>query len=330
MIALVTGSTGFLGAHLVERLVRDGHEVRCLVRKTSDRRALSEIADRVRWVEGDLDANHRDERALAEALADVEVVFHCGGATRKVKPDPAVLFRVNEGGTADLVTACVRHAPKLERFVYVSTAAAMGPAPAGVMLDEARPCRPISDYGRSKLGGERVAFASELPVTALRPPAIYGPRDVNALQLLRMASRGLRPTSARLVNFLHSDDCVEALLVLARAKEAVGRAFLAGGENVSVTGLGEAAAEAVGRRALPLWTPSPVLFGAAAVGEVVGAITGRPPTLYLEKARELSSDWALSSARLSRLGWTPRRQLGEGLMDLAGWYRRHGWLQPSR
>src|SRR4051812_4649385 len=113
--ALVTGATGFIGGHLVERLARDGAEVRCLVR--SRRRATPALRLGASLVVGDV----TDPQSLAAAVAGVDVVYHLAGATLAF--GAADFRRVNAGGTANLAAACARLAtPPV--FVYVSSLAA--------------------------------------------------------------------------------------------------------------------------------------------------------------------------------------------------------------
>lgn len=323
MQVLVTGASGFVGSHLVERLVERGDQVSCLVRKTSDRSWLAAVQERVRFVEGDLD----DDAALANGLEGAEAVIHAGGATRKTRKTREELFRVNEAGTARLLQACARHAPKLRRFVLVSTLGAVGPGRNGAAVDEATPCAPLTDYGRSKLAGERAALAMKdrLPIAVVRLPAVYGPRDVNLVPLFKLALRGIRLSASRQASWVHVRDAVDALVAAAERPEAQGEIFHASAEDLTVTEIGRAIAGALAVRAVGVPLPRAAIFAAALVSELLGGAT-----LDRQKASDLTASWRAPSEKIrSRLGWAPRWTFAEGMRELAGWYRAAGWIVTS-
>jgi len=169
MRAFVTGGTGFLGSHLVESLVDQGDEVCCLVRESSDRTYLSTVADRLTWAMAPI-VGERDP-ALTQALEASQVVYHIAGATKKTGTDRAGLFAVNEAGTRNLIEASIEAG--LERFVLLSSVAAVGPSEPGRATKETRPPAPASDHGASQLAGERVCldYADQIEVVILSPPA---------------------------------------------------------------------------------------------------------------------------------------------------------------
>jgi nucleoside-diphosphate-sugar epimerase len=193
--ALVTGATGFVGSHLVERLLGAGMEVACLMRPTSPpRRTALDGLDVERRI-----AALDDPDALARAVRGVDYVFHAAGLTRA--RTLAEYQAVNADGTGRLLEALLAEGAALRRFVYVSSLAAAGPARSPEPPDESAEPHPADDYGASKLAGEHVVLehANRLPVTIVRPPAVYGPRDANFLPLFRLAVRlgGCRSSASR-------------------------------------------------------------------------------------------------------------------------------------
>src|SRR5262245_29096234 len=191
MHALVTGGTGFIGAHLVPVLVARGWQVRCLVRGTSNRTALA--GQPVEYVVGSL----QDQTILQRAVQEVDVVFHLAGATKVVHP--ADYDRMNTIGTQQLLAACTSAGAALRKFLFISSIAAAGPSPTGMPLKESDPPQPIGPYGWSKLRAEEAVLACKeyLPVTVLRPSAIYGPRDRDFFQLFRAVRYGVLPHIGR-------------------------------------------------------------------------------------------------------------------------------------
>ncbi|MFQ5845212.1 MAG: NAD-dependent epimerase/dehydratase family protein, partial [Planctomycetota bacterium] len=153
---LVTGGYGFIGSHLVERLLAQGARVRGLLRPPRSREVFS--GRPVEIVRGDL----RDEGALMEAVRGVDRVYHVAGLI--AARGPAEFRAVNRDGTRRLAECVRRGAPRCRRFVYVSSQAAAGPSRDGVPVDESAPGRPVTDYGRSKLEGEHALVQALGPV----------------------------------------------------------------------------------------------------------------------------------------------------------------------
>jgi len=202
MQILVTGGAGFIGGHLAERFVAEGHDVVVLdnldpfydVRIKEHtieccRNATAEGGS-YRLVEGDV----RNPGDVTEALADVEVVFH-QAAQAGVRPsveDPRRYDAVNVDGTLNILDAAREH--DIDRVVYASSSSVYG-KPQYLPYDEQHPTTPVSPYGASKLAGERYAAAYsevyDLPVVALRYFTVYGPRMRPNMALSNFVSRCL-------------------------------------------------------------------------------------------------------------------------------------------
>jgi nucleoside-diphosphate-sugar epimerase len=325
MISLVTGANGFVGSHLVELLLERGHRVRCLVRRTSNLRWLD--TDRVELTYGEV----REPGSLEAALRDVRYVFHVAGITRARRLED--FQRVNVDGTRHLAEACARHAGSLERLVYCSSLAAGGPAGSPEPIDERDPPAPLSTYGRTKYEGE-VALrevGAALPHVVVRPPVIYGPRDVALLSLFRAVRRGLIPTvghGERLLSMIHVRDVARALLLAAEKGKPAGVYYVSDGEIHRWTEIGKKVAETLGRRARVVTLPRSVLWGAAVLFETLDRLGGPAGPVDREKVRRmLPRVWICSDERARReLGYATSRPLGQGLHETAAWYRAQGWL----
>lgn len=322
---LVTGASGFLGSFVVERLVERGARVRCLLRKSSSRAFLPN--GEIEVAIGDV----TDLESLRSAVVDVDVVFHLAGLIKARRPEE--YYRVNYLGTVNLLEACREHADRLRRVMVVSSQAAAGPSAPGEPISEESPCRPVTPYGRSKREAEQAvaAFHRHLPLTVVRPPTIYGPRDRETLMLFRLAARGIRPSLAGggEVSVIHASDLADGILLAAAHPVAIGQTyFMAGDETPSMDELMGAIARTFrsGGIALPI---SPWMLRAGArAAEVLRDLGGQSLVFDRWKAEEiLSHYWACSSARAkAELGFAPRIPLADGLADTARWYRKMGWL----
>jgi nucleoside-diphosphate-sugar epimerase len=329
--ALVTGGHGFLGSHVVDLLLEQGFSVRCLLRPE---RGGEVFGDRpVEVVRGDL----RRAEGLEEAVREVDYVFHVAGLT--AARSPAQFRAVNVDGTRRLAAAVARAAPRCRRFVYVSSQAAAGPSFDGRAIPEERSPRPVSHYGRSKLGGERVLGPAlgGVPGTIVRPPAIYGPRDEGILPFFQLASLGLSAGlegRGRRFNLLHARDVADGILAAARAEAArAGVYFLVDAEGgYGHAELAAALGRAFGRRLRRIPVPDLVLELAGVLTDEVAVLTGAVPIFCRHKARELLTRWWLGSPERAErdLGWRARIDLAEGLAETARWYAERGLVRAPR
>ncbi|HEX2219605.1 MAG TPA: NAD-dependent epimerase/dehydratase family protein [Gemmatimonadales bacterium] len=322
MRALVTGATGFVGSHLAEALHRRGDEITALVRSRGRAAALERLG--VRVVVGDLD----DTASLARAAEGQDVVFHVAGLV--AARDEGDFMRCNRAGTAGLVAAATR--ANVSRFVYVSSMAAGGPAEPGRPLTGAEPARPVTAYGRSKLAGEAVVSAADIPWVIVRPPTVYGPRDKEVLKVFRMARLGVAPVfgdGSQQLSAVHGADLAAALLAVGTATAAPGHIYYAcHPEIVTSAGFVRAVGSAMGRHVTLV--PIPPGLGRALLGatELSARLTGRVTILTRDKANEFfQAAWIGDPGPLTRdSGWQPAHDLASGLADTFQWYRSAGWL----
>ena len=302
MTIAITGATGFVGQAVLDQAAPRGLTIRALVRKPQPPRAG------VEWIEGDLD----DTAALTRLVDRADAVIHIAGVVNAV--DAAGFASGNVAGTLNLVTAAMLAGTP--RFVQVSSLAAREPQ--------------LSAYGASKLKGEKVVMASPLDWTVVRPPAVYGPRDRDQLDLFRFAKAGVVPLPPRgRMAVIHVDDLARLLLALVPGGEDVSHKLFepddghAGGW--SHKSFARAIGWAVGKRITPLPLPAFALRAAA-----------RGDRLLRRAAAKLTEDrigymchpdWTVrEEARPPASRWLPEIGTREGLKATAKWYRDAGWL----
>ena len=323
---LLTGATGFIGSHVAERFVREGHTVRCLVRP--GRRLPPWLQDpRFEIVEASL----TDLRAVMSAARGVRTIIHLAGVTKAKRE--ADYHRGNVDATSTLLEAAAR-LPALDRFCFISSLTVAGPSPDGHLLDESEPEHPITAYGRSKLDAEQLvrAAATHLPISIIRPPAVYGPRDRDTLEMFRWVRYGISPVIGgpnKSLSLIHVHDLVEAIRLAAFDPRAVGRTYYAADPEPHLFAeLMSLIAAIVGRRPIRVHFPEALLYGVAGLVEAVSWFGPKPAVLSIDKARDMTQDhWICSTRRISEeLGFRAGTQLDHGLRTSYEWYLQAGWL----
>ena len=330
---LVTGATGFIGPHLVNALIEQGDQVTCLVRPTSDisRLPTAQLSLQI----GDI----TDPSTLQPALAGVGVVYHLTAALTAKSAQGFHL--VNEGGTRSLAEACTRSS-LLPTLVVLSSLAAAGPNPGDRPRSEQDPSVPISNYGRSKLAGERAAraFGGSIPLTIVRAPIVFGEWDRDVFKMFRLVKLGVHlvPVAPnQRYSLIHAAELAHLLIQAAatgeRAEpgsEASGLYYAAYDEQLTYSELGILLAEALGRRRVrTLPVPRPLTWAVAAGFELASRLTGRPPDIInFDKAREgFAGSWSCSPGKAQQqLGFAPAQPLKSRLRQTAEWYRAQHWL----
>ncbi len=301
MIIALTGGTGFVGKRLIDLAVAAGHEVRALTRRPQpDRPGVS-------WVAGALDT----PVALAMLVEGADAVIHVAGVVNA--PDRAGFALGNIAGTQAMIDATV--AARVARFVHVSSLAGREPA--------------LSNYGWSKAESERRVETSPLAWTIVRPPAVYGPGDMEMLDTFRVAKLGiaLTPPKGRMA-VIHVDDLARLLLALV-ASDAH-RTILEPDDGTPggfshADFFATAIGEAIGRRVLPFALPRPFLTLAARADRL---FRGDDAKLTADRVSYMCHpDWTADPAkRPPQSLWQPQVATPAGLAETAAWYRAQGLL----
>ncbi len=325
MHALVTGSTGFIGIHLVATLVARGWRVRCLVRSSSRREPLA--AYNVDYIVGSV----QDRESLRQAVTGVEVIFHLAGATRVRVP--ADYERINTEGTKNLIEVCMASPTLLRKFLFISSIAAAGPSRTGKALTEEDLPRPVGPYGQSKLQAETAVLAckEQLPVIVLRPSAIYGPQDTDFFRLFQAIKYGLLPHIGR--RDLHVDLCFVADLVhdmVAAAEHdgGLGEVFFLGGTCHTWREFGHEIGRQMGIRPRELRLPQSLVLTIASLADGWAHLRKQPSLLGRANLLErLQPFWVCDKTKaMHAFSHTSRTHLTDGIAQTLRWYQQTGWL----
>ena len=335
MRTLVTGATGFIGRHVVRRLLERGEPVKCLVRR-QPKNGLA--ASGVEFVRGDV----TQPDSLRAAVRGVDLIYHIAGATQV--HSPAIYARVNSDGTRHLAEACAR-LPTPPKVVYVSSLAAAGPSSDDCPRREDQLSAPVSAYGKSKLAaeGHLRKLAGRIPVTIVRPPAVFGPWDPNTIQLFRSVRTGFNVVPGQAdprLSIIFVEDLVSALLLAAERGKTITAArtgpeaergiyFTAMEESIAFSEMAQAAARAMNLSAIrTVRLPGLLCWLGAYANQFRATLLHQPILFTPDKIREaFAGSWTCSSEKAKvELGMRCTTGLVDGFRVTVDWYRRQGWL----
>lgn len=310
---LVTGAGGFIGSHLVERLVNAGASVRAFIRYNSRadpgllRMASPETVSKLELIGGDL----RDLDAVRKAIEGCEYVFHLGALISIPYSylHPAEVAESNFMGTLNVLMACRDFG--VQRLIHTSTSEVYGTA-LTPMINESHPLQGQSPYSASKIGADKMAesfyCAYELPVVTVRPFNTYGPRQSARAVIPTIITQAIAKNTIRLGSlstirdFTYVDDTVNGFLCAAMAKDVEGCTFNLGtGEAISIGDLSERIIQKVGTH----------------VKIEMDTSRFRPQK---SEVRRLLSDNSLARERLD---WKPVVSLDAGLEKTISWIREN-------
>ena len=326
MKILLTGASGFVGSHILDSLRARGLETALLLRPSSNTRFVEPHLSSVEVRPGSIE----DADSVRRAMDGITHVIHCAGATRACRISD--FYATNQGGTRHIVDAVNAQQGRVERLLYISSLAAAGPATAEKPAVEADLARPVSHYGKSKLGGENeVRTHCRAEHVILRPAAVYGPRDGEFLRLFRAVKSHLlpKPAERQALSLVFVKDFAEAVLACLQRPAAAGKTyFVAARQVVTARMMATEIAAQMKVWTLPLPLPTLLLWPVCLAQETLSRLTGKASVLSLQKFAELRAPgWVCDPALLEReTGYACPTALGAGIAQTLAWYREHRWL----
>ena len=323
---LVTGAAGFIGSNLVRELLRKRNRVVCLVRPGEDISQIQGLDCRI--ICGDL----LEKSSLADAVTGAEYIFHL--AALLGGEDPEAFFLVNYEGTKNLIEVCREQGVTPERFIFVSSTAVMGPSGKNVCLDENSPCRPVSDYGRSKLKAEEylVALKNTFPYTIIRLPLVYGPGSIGGLYIFfRLLSKGIQLNVGKLESTLcFVGDVAQGMIDAAENPNARGEIYILGENKVyHFKEVCHTISQILDKRPIKILAPYFLLYGISIFFEFYSRLTNTIPVLTRKNLAQYFKHryWRFDTSKASRdFGFNSRFPLERGAKITIDWYRQNGFL----
>ncbi len=329
MTTLVTGATGFVGSAVARVLADRGHDLRLLVRPTSDRRNLAGIDADV--VTGDL----TDHASLQAAASGCQYVVHVAADYRIWVPDPDAMLKANVDGAVAMMRAAARAGA--ERIVHTSSVAALGQIGDGTLADEATPTHEadfVGIYKKSKYLAERAVLdlvrTEGLPIVVVNPAAPVGPRDIKPTPTGKMivdAAAGRLPAYIDTgLNIVHVDD-VALGHALALEKGRIGERYVLGGENMQLKDILILVASVANGRPPLIRLPEAVIWPVAYAIEKLAPVLGITPMMTRDHLKMARKKMFYSSAKATaELGYEAR-PVRQAIEDSVAWFRLNGMLK---
>lgn len=329
---LITGATGFTGRHLIRKLCATGATIRAIARNSSNIDELQDLP--IQWYRGDV----FDDALVQQACEGVTAIFHVAAAFREAKVGDEVYWNVHVKSTQLLADAALRQMNKgvdFKRFVHVSTAGVHGHIdhpPA----DETYRFSPGDEYQDTKAEGEKwiCAFAesTSLPVTVIRPCAIYGPGDRRLLKLFKLAKLSVCPligfNTQGLYHLIHVEDLTRFMITACTHTNTVGQIYIVGNETASsIRQIIQTIARHTHRTPRFLRLPATPFFVAGAACEALCKPLGVEPPIYRRRVAFFTKDRSFNTQKMRQdTGYRYVYDNTQGLESLADWYEEQGWI----
>lgn len=326
MKTFITGATGFIGASIVRELLRDGREVRALVRDGSDTSNLNGL-DVEMWP-GDL----RDPSGLQKGLKGCDVLYHAAADYRLWTRNPDEMYRINVGGTVAILEAACAH--NLSRVVYTSSVGTLGNPGDGTPGREDSPvvlADMVGPYKKSKFLAEREAekfIARGLPLVMVHPSTPIGPRDIKPtptgkiiVDFLKRAMPAYLDTG---LNIIAVEDCARGH-ILAELNGRVGEKYILGNRNITLRGIFELLGEITGIPAPRIRLPYTPILLAAYINEGLSRITAQEPLIPLAGVQMAAKFMYFDSSKAVQELGLQLHPVEDALQRAVEWFRDNGY-----
>ncbi|GMR25556.1 MAG: NAD(P)-dependent oxidoreductase [Ignavibacteria bacterium] len=325
-IAVVTGSNGFVGSHLVDLLLEKDFSVRCIVRESSN----------LKWLEGKDVEIYKcglfDKEGLATALKDADYIYHVAGVVKSKTKEG--YYTGNVETTRNLLEVARENSSNLKRFLIVSSQTVSGPSFDGKPVNEESDYRPLTTYGKSKYEEEKLtlSYSDKLPITICRAPAVYGERDTEIFIYFQNFAKGITTKigfDKKILSLIHVDDLVDGFYKASMSEKAKGEIYFISSEKFySWDEINSITSKVLNKKVIKILVPHTVVYMIAAIAQFFSLFSSKAATLNLEKAKDLVQHaWICDTSKAMRdFDYRQNISIEEGIKRTCEWYKEMGWI----
>lgn len=323
---LITGATGFIGSHLTEELVKGKEKIRVLTKGKNlgyIQEFSNEIMKKIEIVEGDL----LDKKSLISATKGIKKVFHLAAISRPMNILKPVYYEVNRNGTKNLLEACKEN--KVKEIVHVSTMSVFGFSRDGKPLTENSPKLPVSDYGKSKKMGEDFALdfckKNKIKIVVVRPPMVFGPRDMQFLKLFQLINTGFFPllkNGRAKIEFCYVKNLVNGIILAEEYGKNLETYNFSDGQTYTIKEVFGEIANAENKRLFPISIPIWVVKLSGGILEFIFSIFGKKAPFNSGTSDWMSKDNVIDISKARKeLGYKQKIPLKDSINETIKWYK---------
>lgn len=327
MNIVITGATGFIGSHITDELVKQGHNVSVIIRKNSSLKNIEGLPINV------FEVDYENIDSVKKATSTAEIIIHCAGML--FGKDYNDLKKANVNSTINLVDS-IKNNSNFKQFIYISSLTVAGPsASLDLVKKENDHKNPITNYGKSKAEAEDFLINQRdwLNYTILRLPAVYGPRDTAIFSLFKLAKSGFATLigfNTKYLSLIHSSDVVNGLCLTLNNQIAFKKIyFLSSDEYYSWEEVMDILKKGFNKkRLIKLKLPHSIVYLIAFINSYASKIIGLTPIFDLDKARDFTQKYWICSNKLIKqdLNYVQSISLEEGISSTIKWYKENKWL----
>lgn len=307
-------------------MLAEGFQVRCLIRPHQTN---------LRWLQGlpvDLvKCDLLNAASILKCISDSEYIIHIAGVTKAKHKNEFITGNVTTTNNLLSAASQLKH---LKKFCFISSLTAVGPSPMGIPLSETASCHPITAYGKSKLEAERICgrYSNKLPIVIIRPPAVFGPRDTDILELFKWVSHGFRPvlgSSAKTLSLVYAPDLANGIIRATLNDKTIGETYnIADPTIFTFASIMDYLATFVDKRTIKVHLPKGLIYSMAGIAQFVSLLGKRPAVLNIEKARDLmQTHWVCDPRKIQEhIEFQTSTSIFNGIDKTFHWYKEKDWL----
>lgn len=324
---LITGASGFLGYHLIQAALQSGLEVFAAVRKSSHIEHLQDL--NIQYT----DLDFTSVESLKSEIEDkaYHYIIHASGVTKAKTQEE--YNTINAHYTQNLALAASSAHKRIEKFVFVSSLAALGPLEVlKEQIEDDSEARPVTFYGQSKLLAERyLAEIPDLPLIVFRPTAVYGPREKDMYILFKTINSGWEPHIGRFeqhLSFIYVKDLADVIIKALNSRISGKSYNVSDGFVYNRYALADGVKRALSKKTFAIHLPVRAVHALAATMDLIYAKSEMTPALSKHKMPELTAvNWACNIRNIQNdLNFKPEYDLEKGLHETVLWYKNNNWL----